>query len=126
MHGMSRSGSEGFISAADLQAQKNLAQYYGEKRPNKVLTGRDTNVDLKNLTGTYFGRTNDFVSPLKTAYALPNNAMSGDLFTKSNQACVTAGGGSSAFKRLSYLADNVDQKQKMRCGWVFNNADPSR
>ena len=126
MHGMSRSGSEGFISAADLQAQKNLAQYYGEKRPNKVLTGRDTNVDLKNLTGTYFGKTNDFVSPLKTAYALPNNAMSGDLFAKSNEACVAAGGGSSAFKRLSYLADNVDQKQKMRCGWVFNNADPSQ
>ena len=117
---------EGFISAADLQAQKNLAQYYGEKRPNKVLTGRDTSVDLKGLTGTYFGKTNDFISPLKTNYALPNNSMSGDLFAKSNQACVTAGGGSSAFKRLSYLAGNVDQKQKMRCGWVFNNANPEQ
>jgi hypothetical protein len=117
---------EGFISAADLQKHKNLAQYYGEKRPNAVLTGLDTTVDLKELTGTYLGETNQFISPLKTNYALPNNSMSGDLFAKNNQACVTAGGGSSAFKRLSYLADNVDPKQKMRCGWVYNNENPEQ
>ena len=118
--------SEPFVGAADLQAQKNLGQYYGEKRPNAILTGLDTSVNLKSLTGTYFGKTNDFVSPIKSNYALPNNSMSGDTFAKNNAACMTAGGGSSAFKRLSYLANNVDPKQKMRCGWVYNSTDPAQ
>jgi hypothetical protein len=124
---------EGFaISDVDRQNHEDIRFYYGEKRPNAILSGKDTNIPLAAPTTTYMGNdaSNDRMlsrreSPLNDKWLLPNNALSKDLISARQDACEALGGSKDQFEHLSNLAANVDPKSRLRCGWVYNNSNPS-
>lgn len=125
---------DGFISMTDSDRanQEVLRQYYGEKLPNAVLSGQDTNIPLAAPSLTYMGndassgpKLSRRESPLNDKWLLPTNALSKDLMVARQSACESLGGAKDQFQHLSNLAANVDPKSRQRCGWVYNAANPS-
>jgi hypothetical protein len=139
------------VSDADLAAQERLRYYYGEQRPNAILVGTDpsaSNLSLNSNTTTYMGRliselsgTGSYTGPSNYAgqvgsdrrsnaaddrWVLPNNALTKNLLAGRQAACESLGNASSQFGHLSDLAANVDPKSRMRCGWIYNSANPNQ
>jgi hypothetical protein len=131
--GFFKSIVEGFaLSSSDKQNHEDIRFYYGEKRPNAILSGKDKNIPLSAPTMTYMGNdtSNDAMlnrreSPLNDKFLLPNNSLSKDLIGSRQNVCESLGGTKDQFEHLSNLAANVDAKSRLRCGWVYNNSNPS-
>jgi hypothetical protein len=125
--------TEGFGSLTDTDKLKHeeIRYYYGDKRPNAVFSGPDKNIPLASPTVTYMGseivtaaQANNRETPLNDKWLLPNNALSKDLMSSRQSACSSLGGAKDQFEHLTNLAANVDPKSRLRCGWVYNNANP--
>ena len=134
------------VSADDSVSQEELRYYYGDQRPNAILTGADSNLNMTSNTTTYMGDLiselsgSSYTGPANSAgqvgsdrrsnaldnrHVLPNNALSRDLITSRNNACKNLGSSGSVFGHLTDLAANMDPKSPMRCGWIYNSANPN-
>jgi len=125
---------EGFgsLTESDKAKQEEIRFYYGEKRPNAVLSSRDKDIPLASPSLTYMGndvsnnaKLSRREAPLNDKWLLPNNALSKDLMSARQAECESLGGAKDQFQHLSNLAANVDPKSRLRCGWVYNTANPS-
>ena len=134
------------VSAAESDSQEQLRYYYGDQRPNAILTGADSNLNMTSNTTTYMGDLiselsgSSYTGPANSAgqvgsdrrsnaldnrHVLPNNALTKDLLTTRNNACKSLGSSGSVFGHLTDLAANMDPKSPMRCGWIYNSANPN-
>jgi hypothetical protein len=129
------------VSDSDRTSHENLRYYYGDKRPNAILTGRDSNIPLTGPTTTYMGDLIDQINgprnysnqvginrrsnALSDNSVLATNSLTSDLLTERQAACQSLGTATTAFGHLSNLAANVNPTSRIRCGWVYNNANPN-
>jgi len=132
------------VSEVDMASQERLRYYYGEQRPNAILVGTDPSASSLNLnsnTTTYMGRLIDQLTgpsnyagqvgmdrrsnAMDNRHVLPTNALTKNLLGGRQAACENLGNASSQFEHLSNLAANVDNASRMRCGWIYNAANPS-
>jgi hypothetical protein len=128
------------VTSPDMAAQEDLRYYYGEKRPNAIYSGADANIPLQGPTTTYLGNLIDQLtgpknmanqrgidrraSPLEDGYLMPNNALTKDLIAARNTACQNRGSATSTLEFLNNLATNVNASSTLRCGWIYDNANP--
>jgi len=126
------------VSPAEANSQEDLRYYYGDKRPNAVLSGKDRDIPLAGPTTTYMGTLLDETvanyagqsgpnrreNSLEDKWLMPNNAMTKDLLSARQAACESLGRASDQFAHLSDMAANVDPKSRIRCGWIYNASDP--
>jgi hypothetical protein len=139
------------VSQADSVSHERLRYYYGDKRPNAILSGTDSNLNMTSNTTTYMGRLISELTGTGTGSytggpanyggqvgsdrrsnvaddrnVLTNNALTNDLLSRRNAACMSLGNSPSQFAHLTSLAANVDPASKMRCGWIYNTANPQQ
>jgi hypothetical protein len=138
---------EPFTSAADMASHEQLRYYYGDKRPNAIFIGSNNNeadLNLNSNTTTYMGRLIDQINgpsnyagqrgadrrstPVNSSNILRvNNDLTGTILSDRNTACKGEATGLNAkFLHLSDMAANVNPESKMRCGWIYNTANPSQ
>jgi hypothetical protein len=129
------------VSNEDHQSQEELRYYYGDRRPNAVYSSGDRDIPLTSPTATYMGTDatgtvklwNNTVIPkidrresaLNDKHLLPNNALTNKLLEERQRACESlASGEPDQFTHLSNLAANVNEKNRFRCGWIYNTSNP--
>ena len=125
------------------KSHEEIRYYYGDKRPNAIYSGGDKDIPLESPTTTYMGtdingtvklwdntvipKVNRKEATLKDKWLLPNNSLSNDLFNERQSACEALGPGEvDQFAHLSALAANVNDRSRLRCGWVHNNNNPEQ
>jgi len=135
------------VSQADLASQERLRYYYGDKKPNAILSSSDSNLDLGLNTTTFMGMLNSEITggglntqpanfagevglnrkinAVDDGHILKHNSLTKNLLETRNAACMSLGTSPSQFAHLTSLAANVDPASKMRCGWIYNTANPS-
>jgi hypothetical protein len=136
------------VSQAEMDKQEEFRYYYGEKLPNAILTGKDRNIPLTVPTTTYMGVLIDELAgigsnngpPTNAAgqvginrssnvlddrHVLPNNFLTKDLLSGRQAACANYGSSGTKFGQLSDMAANINPTSRVRCGWIYNNADPN-
>lgn len=104
------------------QDAKKIQTYYGETLPNAIY-GQDSTIPLANMTLT---PNNAFTSTspiLNNSWVAAGRGLSTDLLSSRQAACQGTGG--DTFEHLTSLAANFDSKSNLRCGWVYNNANPT-
>jgi len=97
----------------------NLKTYFSETLPN-IVYNNDASLDLEKLTESVNGRTGKSESVLKNHWKRGNS----NLFPPKQRACENIGNGDQ-FDHLSSLASSEDTSARLRCGWVYNNANPA-
>lgn len=130
------------VSRQEHDSQEDLRYYYGDKRPNAVYSAGDRNIPLTSPTATYMGtdatgmvklwdntvipKMDRKESALNDKHLLPNNALTSNLLDSRQAKCeALASGEADQFAHLSNLAANVNDQSKLRCGWIYNNAEPN-
>jgi hypothetical protein len=125
------------------KGHEEIRYYYGDKRPNAIYSAGDTDIPLESPTTTYMGtdingsvklwdntvipKINRKEATLKDKFLLPNNSLSNNILTQRQSECESlASGEADQFAHLSNLAKNVNERSRLRCGWVYNNANPEQ
>lgn len=100
---------------------KKIQTYYGETLPNAIY-GQDSSIPLANMTLTPNNALTSTSPILKNSWAAVGGGYS-DMLSSRQASCQGTGG--DTFEHLTSLAANFDPKSKLRCGWVYNTANPS-
>jgi len=125
------------------KGHEEIRYHYGDRRPNAIYSAGDSNIPLESPTTTYMGtdingtvklwdntdmpKINRKETPLKDKFLLPNNALSNNLLAERQAACEALGSGEAdQFAHLSALAANVNERSRLRCGWIYNNTNPEQ
>jgi hypothetical protein len=99
----------------------NIKKYYSETLPNAIY-GQDPSIPLAEMTKTLNNAQTNTMSILNNSWAA-TGGLSTDILSSRRAACQGTGG--DTFDHLVSLAANFDPKSQLRCGWVYNNANPS-
>jgi len=131
------------VTPTEKAGHEELRYYYGDKRPNAIYSAGDRDIPLESPTTTYMGtdingsvklwdnttipKINRKEATLKDKFLLPNNSLSNNLLTERQTACEALGSGEAdQFAHLSALAANINERSRLRCGWVYNNNNPDQ
>jgi len=140
-----RANNEGFADSVKKRTAE-VQSFFGVTLPNMIYNN-DRDVDLQKLTETVNIRTGKAESVLKNkwikgvggfgagaaagAAAGAGPGPSGgsvrgvqDPFSAKQAACESVGSGDQ-FEHLSSLASSENIQSSLRCGWVYNNTNPS-
>ena len=120
-------GTQESFKGATLESDQNtigtkaIQTYYGETLPNAIY-GHDSGMPLAEMTATLDLTQTNTQSILNNSWAA-TGGLSTDILSSRQAACQGTGG--DTFDHLVSLAANYNPKSQLRCGWVYNNANPS-
>jgi hypothetical protein len=100
-----------------------IQQYFGDILPNVVYTN-DKKLNINTLTKTTSTRLKDTLPLFNKRHTNNENARNNTAELAAAQAACESLGGGSQLDHLTSLAHNEDKKSRLRCGWVYDNADP--
>jgi hypothetical protein len=98
-----------------------IKKYYSKTLPN-IIYNNDPNMNLANLTNTSNPRTTTSSSVLDNDWKKNIDFESNNLMSAKIAECQGSGVGDK-FAQLSSLASSVDTTSRLRCGWLYNNAN---
>ena len=131
------------VTPSEKTGHEEIRYYYGDKRPNAIYSAGDSNIPLESPTTTYMGtdingsvklwdnttipKINRKEATLKDKWLLPSNSLSNNVLIERQNACEALGSGEAdQFAHLSALAANINERSRLRCGWVYNNSNPDQ
>lgn len=119
---------EGFFNLAGFPKDSttvgtfDIKKYFGVTLPNMIYNN-DKDMDLIKLTETANVRTQKSDAVLKNDWKKGLGSI-GDTLAARQAACESVGSGDQ-FDHLSSLSATQDKNARIRCGWTYNNTNPS-
>ena len=101
---------------------RDIKKNYSVTLPN-IIYNNDSDMNLVNLTKTSNLRASNSQSVLNNDWK-KDATVSNSAFARENAACENVGSGDQ-FTHLSNLASSVDTNSRLRCGWIYNNSNPT-
>jgi len=112
----------GYPNDSTSKGTWDIKKYFAVTLPNMIYSN-DKDVDLAKLTETANVRIQKSESVLKNDWKKGLGSI-GDTMAAKQAACESVGNGDQ-FEHLSSLASTEDKNSRLRCGWTYNNSNPS-
>lgn len=112
----------GFPKDSTSKGTWDIKKYFGVTLPNMIYNN-DKDMDLIKLTSTANVRTQESDAVLKNDWKKGLGSI-GDTLAARQAACESVGSGDQ-FDHLSSLSATQDKNARIRCGWTYNNSNPS-